>query len=128
MAKVVTGPLIANPVETVRQIINWTPTTGGGWLGHNTDDNAEDYWREAAKTPGGLTSLRYGQRRQLIDDLLSGWTRGDNEVAILDILTHASKADARRLIKHFSWKSLHSSIDDGFGEWFAEAFPMEKFL
>ena len=52
-----------------------------------------------------------------------GWTRGDDEVAIVDILKSAPYSDAQKLIRQFSWKELNNNI----GEEFANAFPKDKY-
>jgi hypothetical protein len=116
-------PLRADPIGTVRKIINWTPTITDSLAGHNTDDHSNDYWQEAKKTQGGLASLTYVQRERLMSHLLRGFAVGDDEDAVLDILKTAPNADARRLIKRFGWDYLYDKIDDGPGEMFKETFP-----
>ena len=66
MAHSVTEPLLANPRKVVTAIVNWTPSAAlGGRIGSDTDDHAKDYWSEAKKTPGGLQSLSFPQRRSI---------------------------------------------------------------
>jgi hypothetical protein len=120
-------PLRADPIGTVRKIINWSPTLTDSWAGHNTDDHSNDYWQEAKKTPGGLKSLTYVQRERLMSHLLEGLTVGDDEDAVLDILKTAPNGDARRLIKRFGWDYLYDKIDDGPGEVFKETFPKASY-
>ncbi|GAB4569891.1 MAG: hypothetical protein Tsb0020_24300 [Haliangiales bacterium] len=113
-------------VQTVADIIQWTPNTGGGVGGHNQDDNAVDYWEEA-KSKDAMDTLTYVQRVNLMVDLLDGSCVGDDEDAVMDILTSASDSDARRLIARFGWEYLYDKIDDGPGEVFAETFPEDKY-
>lgn len=123
----VVTPLTRDPIGTLRQVINWTPTLSDSAFGHNTDDHANDYWREAKNTPGGLRSLTYVQRERLIARLLDGATVLDDEDAITDILTTAPGDDARALIHRFGWETLYDEIDDGPGEGFQEAFPKARY-
>jgi hypothetical protein len=119
-------PLKSDPVTTVQQVLVWTPDTGGGVRGHNQDDNANDYYKEA-KRSGGLQSLSHEARHKLIADLLSGATVGDDEDAIMGILTSADDSEAQRLIDSFGWKRLYDEIDDWSGEDFKERFPKARY-
>jgi hypothetical protein len=124
--KTVSDPMRSGADSSARvleSVINWTPGITDSALGHNVDDNANDYWKEAKKTPGGLASLTYAQRARLTDNLLEGSTAGDDEDALLDVLRSAPAADQRRLIGQFGWDRLHDDIDDWAGEDFAESFP-----
>ena len=119
-------PFRNDPIAMLRTVLAWTPNTGGGAFGHNTDDNALDYV-EAARKQGGLGSLTLDQRRRLIGDLLEGATVGDDEDAVMSVLTSAPDSEARALISHFGWERLHDDIDDFFGEVFAERFPKSRY-
>lgn len=122
----VVKPLLQDPAGAIRRVIEWSPTITDSALGHNTDDDSNDYWQEARRTPGGLASLNYPQRYRLIDHLLDGWTIGDDEDAIMDVLKSAPPSDQRRLIKQFGWDYLEDKIDDGPGSDFADAFPEDQ--
>lgn len=122
----VVDPLLKDPAGSIRRVIEWTPTVTDSAAGHNTDDDSNDYWQEAKTTPGGLASLNYQQRYRLIDHLLDGWTVGDDEDAIMDILKTAPVSQQRRLIKQFGWDHLEDKIDDGPGSDFADAFPEDQ--
>lgn len=115
-------PFRVDPISMLRKVLAWTPDTGGGVWGHNTDDNALDYVNAARKAEG-LGSLSLEQRRRLIKDLLDGATIGDDEDAVMALLTSATDADARTLINRFGWEHLYDKIDDFVGEEFAEHFP-----
>lgn len=121
------------PEQAVRDILLWTPNTGGGVGGHNQDDNASDYVAAARGTkaigsgPTGLASLRFDQRLTLITQLLDGPTAGQHETDVLDLLTTAPKAMARGLIITLGWRRLADELDDGPGEEFAAAFPESKY-
>jgi hypothetical protein len=123
--KGVVDPLVADPAATLRKIIYWTPDTGGGFLGHNQDDNALDYY-EAAKAEGALGTLSVGQKVKLILDLLDGPTIGDEEDAIMGLLL-ANTNDAKFLIKQIGWDRLEDDIDDGPGSEFADNFPEDVY-
>jgi hypothetical protein len=73
--------------DVVREIIDWTPDTGGGYGGHNEDDNAMDYIERASATQGGLASLTVPQRVRLMHHLFTGATFGDEEDAAYAVLT-----------------------------------------
>ena len=119
-------PLQTDPVATIRAVLAWTPSTGGGWHGHNTDDNALALV-EAGRAADGLGTLGLDDRRRLISDLLDGATVGSDEDAIMDLLDSASDADRRSLIEEFGWNRLHDEIDDQLGDEFAETYPAAQF-
>jgi hypothetical protein len=124
--KRVSDPMRAGADSATRvleSVINWTPGISDSLGGHNVDDNANDYWKQARKTPGGLASLTYGQRERLMANFLEGATVGDDEDAVMDLLRSASAADRRRLIDRFGWERLHDEVDDWSGEDFAETYP-----
>jgi hypothetical protein len=120
-------PLTRDPIGTLRQVINWTPSLSDSAAGHATDNHSNDYWRAARDTPGGLRSLTYVQRERLIRRLLDGAAVGDDEDAIMDILTNAPDTDARNLIRRFGWETLYDAVDDGPGEDFIRAFPRARY-
>ena len=117
----VVKPLKADPVAFLRDVINYVPDTGGGVAGHDTDDEALDYLQQARATPGGIASLTVEQKQKLIKDVVSGYTAGDEEAAILEILA-AKKEDAPALIAHESWHRLWRTIDGEHCRTFVEAF------
>ena len=115
--------LAVDPTQMVRTIVNWTPSLKDSLGGRNTDDNANDYWKEVKSKKGGLHSLTYTQRERLIGDLLGGAVIGSDEDAIMDLLRTAPQAATRSLIAHFGWSKLHDKIDNGPGNEFADRFP-----
>lgn len=114
-------PLRADPVAVMKQVIAWTPDTGGGWFGHNQDDNALEYV-QTAKATGALATLSLSQKLKLINNLLDGATIGDEEDAIMDLLK-ADVGHARSIIASVGWERLHDDIDDWAGNDFADTFP-----
>jgi hypothetical protein len=116
-------PLVSNPVALVRKVVDWTPSITDSAFGHNTDDRANDYWKDAKRTKGGLASLTFPQRDRLLQQLFKGLTVGDDEDAVMDVLKTAPDADARQLIRKYKWSYIHDQVDDGPGEAFARAFP-----
>jgi len=121
----VIDPLLANPVETLRAIIFWTPDTGGGAFGRRQDNNASDYY-DAVKAQGALQTLSWTQKYRLIFDLLGGATVGGDEDAIMGLLL-ANADDAKTLIRYFGWDRLEDEIDDGPGSEFADTFPRDVY-
>lgn len=109
----------------LRDVINWTPDTGGGLFGHNQDDNALEYYEEA-KSKGQLDKLTLKQKKDIIGNLLDGATIGDEEDAIMDLLK-AKPADAKALINEFGWERLHDDIDDLIGNEFEDTFPEDEY-
>ncbi len=69
----VIDPLVSDPVATLRAIINWTPDTGGGVLGHNQDDNAMEYYERVMTTELGVCALTEEQRERLQDHIDGGF-------------------------------------------------------
>ncbi len=68
----VTDPLKnGDPTEILREIIHWTPNTGGGYWGRNSDDNAIDYMKKVMSISGDLCSLTDKQREKLEKDIRS---------------------------------------------------------
>lgn len=114
-----------SPVQSIVDVVNWTPNLGEG-LSRDRDAKAREYVGTAKQAKASAT-LTYHQRRKLLADLLDGPTVGNDEDAAMEILKSASAADARRLIKEFGWKRLYDEIDDGPGEEFAEAFPKQAY-
>jgi len=128
MEEGVIKPLLKSPPNVVWWVINWTPQTGGGVIGHDTDDNAEAYYKEAARTPGGLKSLTSTQRIKLIRDLDAGIiTFDDEEEMIWDILKTTSDADARKVIKTVGWDKIASALQGAEDRKFRKRFPKVKY-
>jgi hypothetical protein len=99
-------------IATFRQLINYTPgsVTGelGGIGGHDEDDNAVDYYKEAKKK-GALESLTVEQRTRLIRDVLSGATLGDEDTMIADLLT-TNDAHVVPVIDSVGWRWLWDDV------------------
>ncbi len=127
LEKAVIQPLQKRGIQVIREVINWTPNTGGTTWGidHNSDDNALDYYNKV-KAAGAVDKLSYKQKVSIIGELLDGATIGDEEDAIMDILKQ-DRSDARKLIKKFGWSRLEGDIDDWFGSDFADAFPKKEY-
>jgi hypothetical protein len=124
--RVVIVPLQTDPVSVIRWVLAWTPSTGGGFLAHNTDDHALDLV-ERAKAASGLGAFTLRERQTLIRDLLDGATVGSDEDAIMDLLNSASDSDRHTLINEFGWDRLHDEIDDLLGEVFAGTYPAGRY-
>lgn len=103
-------------IQMIWEVINWTPNTGGGVGGHDQDDNAMDYFAQAQKTSGGLASLTWTQRANLIRDLVDGATMGDEETAIFELLSAGSDSDAHQVIDWVGWDTLEDEVGDRFSK------------
>ncbi|MCG8420469.1 MAG: DUF4157 domain-containing protein [Proteobacteria bacterium] len=106
----ITGPLRANPVEFLTRVIDYTPNTGGGVAGHDTDDNAREYIA-MAREQGAMSTLTRKQRYQLIRDLVPGVCGNDDERAIIRVLESASPADMTTVVKQLGGGSAEKGID-----------------
>jgi hypothetical protein len=111
-------------VNLVWDVINWTPDTGGGVFGHNTDDNAVDYYDMAAKIPGGVQSLTKVARVNLIQQLLSGIkVFADEEQRVWYILDVCPEADAKWVIQQVGWEKIADELEDELDDRFRAKFP-----
>ncbi len=109
-------------------VLNWTPNTGGGLFGHNQDDNAADYYDAAANIPGGVQTLTWTARANLIIDLMAGWkTWKDEEQRIWYLLDFAPEADARKVIKFVGWGTIADALEDGEDTKFKKKFPKAEY-
>jgi Domain of unknown function (DUF4157)/Bacterial protein of unknown function (DUF922) len=106
----VTGPLKSNPIELLTRIINYTPNTGGGVGGHDTDDNALEYFQMVNKE-GALGTLTQVQRVKLIRDLIGGICGDDEEQAINKILEHCSVSDMTNIVKALGGGNAKKGIE-----------------
>lgn len=125
--KAIIDPLSAGgaAMKLLNDVINWTPDTGGGIGGHNQDDNAMDYYKDAKKA-GALATLTVEQKKRIVGHLLDGWTIGDEEDAILELLA-AVPSHAREIIVFHGWGRLQSSIDNLWGNRFEKAYPKKSY-
>ena len=110
-------------IKLVWKVLQWTPNTGGGVGGHNQDDNALAYYNKAKSTPGGLASLFWSARANLIKDLVDGATWGDEEDACYKLMTTASDADAQKVIDFVGWDRL----EDELGSRFRNCYPRDQY-
>jgi hypothetical protein len=85
----ITGPLAATPLPMLRRLIDYTPNTGGGVGGHDTDDNAMEY-TGMARSAGAMATLTQPQRTRLIRDMISGICGDEEEQAIIELLRSCS--------------------------------------
>ena len=115
----------AQQIKVLQEVIDWVPDTGGGLFGHNQDDNALDYYKQARKQHA-LRTLTYEQKRKIIKNLLDGATVGEEEDAVVELLEQ-NKYDARQLIREFGWGRLHDEIDDWAGNDFEDKFPKKEY-
>jgi len=121
---------LGDPAECMvilRQVIEWTPDTGGGVFGGD-DNNAAAYQDEAARTPGGMQSLTRTARVKLIGDLMSGlkvWD--DEEERIWSLLASAPEADARWCIEQLGWDRVADALEGAEDEQFRARFPRAAF-
>jgi hypothetical protein len=121
----VVARLESAPIQTILDVINWTPDLGPGATG-DADAKAREYL-DTARQKGALGTLTWYQRHNLMVDLLRGPTVGKDEDAIMEILETAPDSDARSLIQTFGWSRLHGEIDDGWGNAFAKRFPRSTY-
>jgi hypothetical protein len=115
-------------VDLVWSIINWTPNTGGGAFGQNTDDNARAYYDAAKDTPYGVSSLTVTARINLIKPLLSGvWVTDGEEERVWWLLDTASDSDARLIIKRVGWGRLDDELEGERRRKFRARFPKASY-
>jgi hypothetical protein len=130
MQESVLDKLKSSPDEVVkvfRAIINYTPgsATGelGGVGGHDTDDNAVEYWQEVNKiddknkavnkfdpTNPAIATLTLPQRQKLLKDVLDGVTVGEEVDMILSLLTTANSSQIKPLIDHVGWRRIWDKL------------------
>jgi hypothetical protein len=109
-------------VHMIWQVLQWTPNTGGGFAGHNQDDSALAYFATAKKAPGGLASLRWEARANLIKNLVDGYTASDEQDAIFEILASCTNdSDVHRVIDLLTWKRLSDKVGDRFSKRYPKA-------
>ena len=119
---------VAGCIDLVWAILNWTPNTGGGAFGQNTDDNARTYYDEAAKTPYGVSSLTVTARINLIRPMLSGvWVTDDEERRIWWLLSTASEPDARFIIGAVGWGRLDKELEGERRRDFRARYPKAQY-
>jgi hypothetical protein len=92
-----------DPLQFLKDVVYYTPNTGGGIAGHRNDNNANEYIREAANTEGGLKSLSLEQKHKLAHDA-SG-------MPIIQLLL-ANLDEAPALIERAGWRSLWNRLGD----------------
>ena len=99
-------------IQVFRDIINYTPgsATGelGGVGGHDTDDNAVNYWKEA-KNRKALPTLTLPQRQRLLKDVLDGVTLGEENQMVLDLLT-TNDSQLRATIDSVGWRRIWKKL------------------
>ncbi|MGB7520366.1 MAG: DUF4157 domain-containing protein, partial [Spirulinaceae cyanobacterium] len=99
-------------VEVFREIINYAPgaATGelGGIGGHDTDDNAVDYWK-VAKDKKALPVLSLPQRQKLLKDVLDGATIGEENQMVLDLLT-TNNSQVKETVDHVGWRRIWNKL------------------
>jgi hypothetical protein len=109
-------------VNMIWAVLQWTPNTGGGILGHNQDDNALAYFQRAKRTAGGLKSMMWTARANLIQDLLNGYTSGDEQDAIFELLTTCpDDSDVHKVIDFDSWDRLEDKVGGRFSKRYPKA-------
>jgi hypothetical protein len=95
--------------KTLQEIIDYTPSTGGGILGHDEDAMAEDYFAKA-KARGALGTLTLPAKQRLVHDVLTGATLGSEDAMIVELLD-ANHDDAVKIIEHFGWHWIWEDVD-----------------
>ena len=99
-------------VTVFREIINYTPgsATGelGGVGGHDTDDNAVEYWDEAKKK-NAMPTLTLLQRKKLLKDVLDGVTIGEENQMVLDLLT-SNDSQVKATVDHVGWRRVWDKL------------------
>ena len=73
----------------LRDMLDWVPDTGGGFLGHDVRGDTMDYVNKVRNTPGGLETLTPKQRRKIFDKLYPASPGSDVDYALKLILAHA---------------------------------------
>ena len=102
------------PFKAVKEIVNYTPSTGGGVNGHNTDDNAMDYIAKAKNTlkdKGGLAKLTADQKFKLIKDLIPGSCDDPEEQAIVDLLDTCLVGEMESIVSKLGSGSYKKGVD-----------------
>jgi hypothetical protein len=95
--------------QTLRTIIDYTPDTGGGLLGHDEDEMAEAYF-EGAKNLGALPTLTLVQKTRLIEHVLTGATIGSEDAMIVELLD-VNHEDGVKIIQKFGWHWIWEDVD-----------------
>ena len=116
------NPLEADGIKVIKEVINWVPNTGGGVLGHNQDDNSEDYF-ERAKKAGALKTLTRDQRQKIVVNLFNGYTSGGDENRCMELLDTASDKDRRWVIQMVTW----DRCEDELGGKFSKKYPKAQY-
>ncbi|ACY14837.1 eCIS core domain-containing protein [Haliangium ochraceum] len=93
----VTGPLKARPLSLLQEVIDYTPNTGGGLAGSDSDDNAMEYVG-MARDQGAMNTLTTSQRTKLIADLVAGVCGDDEEQTIIELLRTSSVSDMESIV------------------------------
>ncbi|WP_428263059.1 eCIS core domain-containing protein [Haliangium sp.] len=106
----ITGPLRQNPTAMLQRIIDYTPNTGGGFAGHDTDDNAMEYVG-IAQNEGAMATLTSTQRTQLIRDMVAGVCGDDEEQAIIDLLNTTSVSEMEAIVTTLGGGDAEEGID-----------------
>ena len=117
----ITEPLRSDPIATLQRIIDYTPNTGGGAGGHDTDDNAMEYIG-MARNYDGVSSLTQAQRIQLIRDLVPGRCGDAEEQAIIELLRMCSVSEMTAIVRDLGGGDAEQGVaylDSGVdgGEW-----------
>jgi hypothetical protein len=111
------GP--AGVEKVFKEVVNYTPGSVhgnlGGVGGHDTDDNAVEYWEQAKKIKAATKHDTFGtltlqQRKKLLKDVLDGVTIGDDEKVALDVLTSAD-GSMKPLIDSVGWRRIWKKLD-----------------
>jgi hypothetical protein len=110
----ITTPMAEKPEVIVKEIIEWTPDTGGGVFGHNEDDNALDYTTQIKKE-GALDKLVTPQRIRLIRQLAGGvWAAGDEEEMIVRIFETAPASERPKMYQAIEGHKWNGDFIEGF--------------
>jgi hypothetical protein len=94
----------------LRRLINYTPNTGGGVAGHDTDDNAMEYVG-MARSANAMATLTQTQRTRLIRDMVSGVCGDDEEQAIIDLLSTCSPSMMTAIVTDLGGGNAAEGID-----------------
>jgi Domain of unknown function (DUF4157) len=117
-------PLHDEPVETVRNIINWTPDTGGGWFGHDEDDLSMEYIAKVEKDKE-LKKLTLEQRARLIKNIIEGLLSvvyEDEEEAVVKLFETTLAQDRKTLYKMVEGHSWEGDFKEGWFTWDDELY------
>ena len=123
-SKRVINPLQNAPVQTIKNVINWTPDTGGGIFGHDEDDKAMDYAAKAEEE-GTLDKLTLQQKATLIKNIIEGFfsvVHRDEEETVVKLFQATDSSDRAKLYQLVEGHSWNGDFKEGWLTWDDELY------